>query len=83
MSVEEIKRFQQNLKDDKDLQKKLVDVGSDIDKIVEFAKSNGYDFSKSEIDALSNRKKSGELSDDDLEKVAGGAVVSVVLGVVI
>lgn len=83
MSVNEISRFQKDLKENKELQKKLIELGNDVNKIVELAKANGYDFTKNEIDELIQNKKAGELADEDLEKVAGGAVLSIVLDAVI
>ena len=78
MSVDEIKRFQADAQDNKDLQKQIVDAGNDIDAITACANKNGYSFTADELKGAIATKAEGELGDDDLEKVAGGAVVSVV-----
>jgi predicted ribosomally synthesized peptide with nif11-like leader len=75
MSVEEITRFQKDVKNDKFLQEKLVDAGSDINKVISIANSSGYKLDKDELMKLADETKS-ELNDEDLEKVAGGAVLS-------
>ncbi|MFH2047558.1 MAG: Nif11-like leader peptide family RiPP precursor [Pseudomonadota bacterium] len=72
MSNEEIKRFQTEVKGKKNLQDELAAAGSDMDKIVSIANKNGYKFSKDELTKFAEEAKS-RLSDDDLEKVAGGA----------
>ncbi|MBU1055147.1 MAG: Nif11-like leader peptide family natural product precursor [Proteobacteria bacterium] len=87
MSAEEIKRFQTEANKNKALQKELVEVGSDLAKIVERANKHGYKFTQKELQAAIDAKKTsqadGALGDDDLEKVAGGAVVSVLAGAAI
>jgi predicted ribosomally synthesized peptide with nif11-like leader len=75
MSKEEITRFQKDVKNSKDLQEKLIDAGSDVNKIISIANSSGYNLNKEELVKFANEAKS-ELNDEDLEKVAGGGVLS-------
>jgi len=42
--------------------------------LLSFAKSEGYDFTESELDAFTDRRRR-ELNDDELDAVAGGASV--------
>lgn len=49
--------------------------GTDVfDQLIAFAKENGFDFTKEEVLEYfkTNFNNSGELTDDDLEAVAGG-----------
>ena len=78
MSVDEIKRFQADAQSNKDLQKEILDAGNDIDAIAACAAKNGYSFTADELKSAIAAKSGSELGDDDLEKVAGGAVVNVV-----
>jgi predicted ribosomally synthesized peptide with nif11-like leader len=75
MSKEEITRFQKDVKNSKDLQEKLIDAGSDVNKIISIANSSGYNLNKDELVKFADEAKS-ELNDEDLEKVAGGGVLS-------
>lgn len=87
MSKEEITRFQKDASEDKALQKELVEAGNNIAEIVKCANKNGYQFTEQELQEVIEAKKSsqagGALDDDDLDKVAGGAVVSVFAGAAI
>lgn len=77
MSKEEITRMQTDAPQSEKLKQALIDAGNDVEKIVEVGKTNGYDFTKEELQALideAKAKKEGELGEDDLDKVAGGAV---------
>lgn len=89
MSVAEIERFQKEAKEKEEIQKALTTAGSDVDKIVSIANQNGYVFDKDELLKFAEEHK-GQLSDEDLENVAGGegqgvvtiAAVTVVVGVI-
>lgn len=70
MSAEELKRFSNDVQANEDLKNEVKQVGSDADAIVKFAQSKGYDLSKEDLEEA--RADSGELSDTDLEKAAGG-----------
>lgn len=77
MSIDEAKRFIDNMKSDTDLVKEASGVSS-MDAVLDFAKKHGYDVSQtdlikaSETIELSIEACDDELSDASLEKVAGG-----------
>ena len=66
MSIESAKAFLERVENDEDFRKELVDRTS-AEERMKFAKAQGFDFIKEEIDSLKD-----ELSDDDLDAVAGG-----------
>ncbi|SHH18301.1 Nif11-like leader peptide family natural product precursor [Desulfosporosinus lacus] len=63
----EIQRFSTDLRDNQEMQKEIKNMGSDMGKIVAYANSKGYTFTVADVDA-----KKGELSEEQLDKVAGG-----------
>ena len=67
MSEEQLKAFLEKLKADTSLQEKLK-AASDADAVVSLAKEEGFSIS---VDDLKNAQS--ELSDEELEGVAGGA----------
>ena len=72
MSEEQLAALIAKLKDDEGLQEKLKGA-SDLDAAVAIAKEAGFDVSKA--DYLRNQaKQTLELSDEELEGVAGGSV---------
>ena len=68
MSEEQLKAFLEKVKADTSLQEKLK-AAADIDAVVAIAKEAGFSISADELDAQSR-----ELSDGELEGVAGGCV---------
>lgn len=84
MSKEEVARFAQDMKTNAELQAAAKDAGGDADSLAQFAAGHGYEFSAEELHAYADDKK-GELSDEDLDKVAGGGdtVTAVVVDVVV
>ncbi len=66
MSIESAKAFLERVKDDEDFRKELVDRTS-AEERMKFAKAQGFDFTKEEIDSIKD-----ELSDDQMDAVAGG-----------
>ncbi len=66
MSIESAKAFLERVKDDEDFRKELEEQASAEERI-KFAKAQGFDFTKEEIDSLKD-----ELSDDQMDAVAGG-----------
>ncbi len=66
-----IEKFVADVKESGELQVELKDIGSNIDKITAFANSKGYDFTSTDLKSFAKRQKA-ELSDDQLDKVAGG-----------
>lgn len=77
MSVSEISRFNEAVKNSKELQDEVKCVGTDLDKIVGIANQKGFDFTVSELEELSKNK---EISEADLGGVAGGLLVAIVAG---
>lgn len=76
MSVESLKAFSKKVVEDEELKKKAKEVGMEnVDGLVALAKENGFDVSKQDFEeAAKEAQSSGELNEDDLEQVAGGAV---------
>lgn len=85
MSTEQAQSFIEELEDNKSLQnevKSLIQSGNDselepekiMQQIIDLASNHGYDFTAEDYkSAVSNRQEQeGELSDADLEQVAGG-----------
>ena len=66
MSNESAKAFLERIKNDEDFRKEVGDLTS-AEERMNFAKVQGFDFTKEEIDSLTS-----ELSDDELDTVAGG-----------
>ena len=68
MSKDAAKRFVKDLKSDEKIRDKASGL-TDVDTILGFAKDNGYDISP---DELREACENVELSDEELENVAGG-----------
>ena len=66
MSIERAKAFLERVKNDEDFRKELEGQASAEERI-KFAKAQGFDFTKEEINSLKS-----ELSDEVLAAVAGG-----------
>jgi len=65
----EIERFAKTVATDPAFRDKVKAIGTDTDALVGFANKAGYKFSNKDVAALT---RTDELSDTDLEKVAGG-----------
>ena len=78
--MEEIKRFNEDVKENKEMLEEIKAIGNDLEKVVEYANDKGYDFTVEDLE--SKVDNNSELSEEQLEEVAGGfsAVVSVVVG---
>lgn len=70
--MSEIKRFNKDLSENKEILEEVKKIGNDVPKIVAYANSKGYNFTVADVEA--NAKK-GELSEEQLDKVAGGLVI--------
>ncbi len=70
--MDEIKRFNKDAIEDKALLEAIKAIGNDVEKIVALANSKGYKFTVEDLS--SQAQKSGELSEEELEDVAGGFV---------
>jgi len=84
MSTKKVEEFLNNVGEDEALQAELsqaLEAENDREAVTALAKSKGYDFSSEELWAeiqkrqaeLNQQEASGELSDEELEAVAGGA----------
>ena len=78
--MSEITRFNTDVQKNAEMQAAVKKIGSDVAKIVTYANSMGYKFTEADLKAAA--PKQGELSDKQLENVAGGVVVlaAVVIG---
>ncbi|MEO1374750.1 MAG: Nif11-like leader peptide family natural product precursor [Cyanobacteria bacterium J06635_10] len=76
--------FLNNVEQDEALQAelaKVLEMGTDVKEVIKLAQSKGYEFSESEISAEMEKRQAehqkkieaGELNDQELEAVAGGA----------
>ena len=83
MSEEQLKGFLEAVNADAGLQEQLK-AAADTDAVVEIAKATGFVISAEELEALALQAQA-EMSDEELQGVAGGgegaAVVGVALGV--
>jgi predicted ribosomally synthesized peptide with nif11-like leader len=70
MSRIEVDRFLTDLQKDAGLRQELADLGQDMEACVRWANAKGYAFSLDEAHEMG--VFDADLSEDDLEKVAGG-----------
>ncbi|MFA7083541.1 MAG: Nif11-like leader peptide family RiPP precursor [Arcobacteraceae bacterium] len=70
-----IEKFLTDVNEKKEFQDELKVIGNDIEKITLFANSKGYEFKSSDLQSFIDTNK-GELSDGELDGVAGGAIVN-------
>ena len=91
MTVESVKTFFEEVSQNESLQAELavaLEAENDRQAVTELAQSKGYSFSSEELwqevqarqAELQRRQEAGELSDEELESVAGGET-SVIFGV--
>lgn len=72
MSQAEVERFVEGLKNDEGLRTELAGHASGVGSVVEFAKGKGYDITADEARDYIQSQSQRELSDDELDAVAGG-----------
>ena len=86
MEITKVEAFLNQISEDEALQAELVkalEAENDREAVTELANSKGYDFSSEELWAeiqkrqaeLEQKQTTGELSDEELEAVAGGGTV--------
>ncbi|MFM7370794.1 MAG: Nif11-like leader peptide family natural product precursor, partial [Sphaerospermopsis kisseleviana] len=86
MEITKVEAFLNQIEEDEALQAELVqalEAENDREAVTELANSKGYDFSSDELWAeiqkrqaeLEQKQTTGELSDEELEAVAGGGTV--------
>ena len=76
MSKEAITKFQEAVRTQPALLEKVKAVWSDVDALVALAGQAGFVFTRDELMDAAQAKK-GELSEEELQKVAGGTAVGV------
>jgi predicted ribosomally synthesized peptide with nif11-like leader len=72
MSQSETKRFFDAVASDAGLKSGAGSAGGGLAGVAAFAQSNGYDVSEGDLQGLAS--SGGEMSDSDLDKVAGGGI---------
>lgn len=82
MSKAELERFSKDVKASPKLQDELKKAGTNEQAVVSIANAKGYDFSVADLKAAAEAKK-GELSEEQLQKVAGGGEVYAVGDIVL
>jgi len=75
MSVENVKKFMELVLKDKDLQQELTKAGTDMPKIIALGAKKGLTFTPEDVKTVWE-ETGGELSEEQLEKVAGGFVTT-------
>ena len=76
MSVENLKKYAKLCAEDEKARNKAKEIGlQDLEGHIAYGKSLGLEFSKEDFEALV--KEAGVMSEEDLEKVAGGVDISV------
>jgi predicted ribosomally synthesized peptide with nif11-like leader len=70
MSISELARLEADLKRNPDLRREVADLQGEPVQLAQWARRHGYDLTPAELRQLLGSP--GELSDDDLEQVAGG-----------
>lgn len=73
MSVENAKAFIEKLKSDETLRDQIAQAGSDEERL-QMATEAGFEFTVEEYNQMVNARGDEELSDEDLESVAGGGM---------
>jgi predicted ribosomally synthesized peptide with nif11-like leader len=75
--MSEITRFNTAIRENAAIQSEVKKIGNNLEKIVAYANSKGYKFTLADLRAAG--AKQGELSDQQLDKVAGGVIVAAAL----
>lgn len=70
--MSQIEKFNKDILANKQMLEDVKKIGNDIPKIVAYANSKGYSFTVADVQASA---KQGQLSEDQLNKVAGGTNV--------
>lgn len=72
--MSEIQRFNKDLNENKEMLEEVKNAGNDLAKIVAYANGKGYNFTVAELEASAT---AAELSEEQLDKVAGGLSIFV------
>ena len=83
MSQEAVKEFLKKVGEDEELTEKVKEAGTDVNELIRLGKECGCEFTPEDMKLAheEHTKRGEELSDEDLEKVAGGFVTSVAAAV--
>lgn len=73
MSISDAKRFIQDVADNKSLQDEVKTKTSGLQSLVDFGLNNGYVFTLAELKQVVLSAAERDLTDDELEHLAGGA----------
>lgn len=71
MSIDEVKRFSLAVQNSPELQEEIKKIGPDLAALAAFAAKKGYAFSAEDLQQCAALHK-GELSEEQLDNVAGG-----------
>jgi predicted ribosomally synthesized peptide with nif11-like leader len=71
--MEELKRFSNDVMESTEMQSEIKEIGNDIEKLIAYANDKGYNFDLEDVKGI--KATAGELSDDELDSVAGGVVL--------
>lgn len=71
---EEVERLAKDVENNDALHQKLKAFGTDQDAVIRYANEQGYDFTMDDMNAIASK---GELSEVQLEGVAGGVILTV------
>lgn len=75
MSVENVRKFMELVVKDTGLQHELAKPGTDVPKIIALGAARGLDFTAQDIKTVYD-ETGGELTEEQLEKVAGGFITT-------
>ncbi len=80
--MEKLNEFMEKVKADETLKAEITKILSGeregrTEKMIAFAKENGFEFTAEEVEKALNPKE-GELAEEELDNVAGGACVEVI-----
>lgn len=81
MSQSELERFSADLQSNEVLREELAKNASSVASIVAFAKAHGYDVTVEEVEPHLRAQTGRDLSDDELDSVAGGYAMTVIQAV--
>jgi predicted ribosomally synthesized peptide with nif11-like leader len=80
VGIENLKKYGRMCEENEEIRKKAKKIGlQDIDGQIAYAKTLGLEFSKEDCEALAKEAglaKRDELSEEDLQKVAGGVITT-------
>ncbi len=85
MSLDDFKKYGKMISDDENVRAKAKEIGiNDIDGQISYAKTLGLEFGREDMEAMAKEVgySQDELSEEDLEKIAGGAATVTALAVI-